>query len=85
MTEEYDLGDGKRVDLHAQRNNREILIEIETGKSDVQGNIAKCQGRNATIVAFFTSADALRRATVPTDVTALCPETLERLHPLLRD
>src|SRR5216684_6062766 len=39
VTEEYHLGDGKRVDLVARHQARMILIEVETGKSDVQANI----------------------------------------------
>src|SRR5438309_1791823 len=40
---------GKRVDLYAARGNRRFVIEIETGKSEVQANIQKCAGNNATL------------------------------------
>jgi hypothetical protein len=83
VTEEYHLGGGKHVDLCAQRQDRAILIEVETGKSDVKENIAKCAGRGALVV-FFTSRDALEAAALPRDVLALTPDTIARLHDLLR-
>jgi hypothetical protein len=84
VTEEYHVGNGKRVDLHAQRGERVFLIEVETGKSDVRANIAKCTG-HGRLVMFFTSAQALdaARAVVPDDVLVVAPESLTRLHDLL--
>lgn len=83
VTEEYHLGDGKRVDLLGRHKDRVILIEIETGKSDVQANMAKCAGRGELVV-FFTSTAARDAARLPGDVLALTPESLSRLHDLLR-
>jgi hypothetical protein len=83
VTEEYNLGDGKRVDLLARCGERVILIEVETGKSDVQENIAKCTG-HGTLVVFFTNRDAMEAAALPADVLALTPETIAQLHDLLR-
>lgn len=83
VTEEHHLGNGKRVDLLAQHKDRKILIEIETGKSDVHANIAKCAGHGELVV-FFTSVAARDAAGLPADVMALTPESLSRLHELLR-
>ena len=87
VTQEYALGEGKRVDLHATRKNRRLFIEIETGKSDVQGNIQKCAGNNATLIMFFTSKQAMMNATTILtafpDVVAVCPDTLNELHDIL--
>jgi hypothetical protein len=83
VTEEYHLGNGKRVDLCARRGERVILIEVETGKSDVHENITKCAG-HGTLVVFFTNRDALEAARLPADVLALTPETITNLHDLLR-
>lgn len=88
VQEEYDVGGGKRVDLLARQRERSFYIEVETGKSDVHGNIAKCQGQGATLIVFFTSIGALRRATaqrtMPKDVVLLSPETIRQLHDLIR-
>ena len=83
VTEEYHLGAGKRVDLLAQHKGRKIFIEIETGKSDVLANIAKCKGQGDLII-FFTNAVALAATPVPRDVLALTPESLSQLHDVLR-
>jgi hypothetical protein len=83
VTEEYHLGDGKRVDLLARCGERVILIEVETGKSNVHENIAKCAG-HGTFVVFFTNREALEAAGLPSDVLVLTPETITRLHDLLR-
>jgi len=58
-TEEFPVGEGRTVDLRAQRGRHEIVVEIETGKSDVQANIEKCRTLPATIVFFFLTT-ALR-------------------------
>ncbi|MBN2331036.1 MAG: ATP-binding protein [Candidatus Aenigmarchaeota archaeon] len=43
VEEEVPIGNGKAVDLVASKDGRRIAIEIETGKSDVEGNIEKCR------------------------------------------
>lgn len=83
VTEEYHLGDGKRVDLLARHQDRKILIEIETGKSDVHANITKCAGLGELVV-FFTSKVARDAARLSPEVLALTPASLSRLHDLLR-
>ena len=39
---ELSIGGGKTIDLEVRKGNKVIAIEIETGKSDVIGNIKKC-------------------------------------------
>jgi len=41
VTFEYKIGDGKSVDLVAEKDGKKIAIEIETGKSDTIYNIRK--------------------------------------------
>jgi len=43
VQKEVPIGDGKAVDLVATKDGKRVAIEIETGKSDVQANIKKCQ------------------------------------------
>jgi hypothetical protein len=76
VTEEYHLGDGKRVDLMAQKGERRFLIEIETGKSDVHANVAKCTATGATTIVFFTAATQ----DLPEGVVVLTPETIDELN-----
>lgn len=59
VTDECHVQDGS-VDLYAQRGDHEAFIEIETGKSDIQANIQKCQ-RLSGIVVFFFITDEIRR------------------------
>jgi len=42
VTFEYPLGQGKSVDLVAEKDGKRIAIEIETGKSDAVYNVRKC-------------------------------------------
>ena len=80
---ECAIGDGFAVDLRAKRSWNEIYLEIETGKSDIQRNIQKCQGLHGRIIFFFTSEELLAKwlnsvSAIP-DATALTPSTLGRL------
>jgi hypothetical protein len=43
VKEEVPIGGGKTVDLVASKDGRRIAIEIETGKSDAEGNVRKCR------------------------------------------
>jgi len=43
VEEEVPIGDGKAVDLVATKDSKRIAIEIETGRSDVEGNKVKCK------------------------------------------
>jgi hypothetical protein len=82
VTDEYHLGNGKRVDLLARSGDRRLLIEIETGRSDIAENVAKCQGHGELVV-FCTTPDVLAAAALPDGVVGLTPETLAELHKLL--
>lgn len=41
VTFEYKIGEGKTVDVVAEKDGKKIAIEVETGKSDVIYNIKK--------------------------------------------
>jgi hypothetical protein len=43
VEEEVPIGEGKAVDLVVTKEGKRIAIEIETGKSDVEGNVRKCK------------------------------------------
>ncbi len=83
VTDEYDLGDGRRADLLAQRGNHRWLIEIETGKSDVPRNVEKCAGSGMRFVVFFTSDEAHARARLPPEIETCTPTSVDRLVQLL--
>jgi hypothetical protein len=55
VTEEYGLGSGKTVDLHAQRGTDVLFLEIETGRSDVAANAAKLRDVTGRVVFVFTT------------------------------
>jgi hypothetical protein len=57
VQEEFPVGGGHTVDLHASKGARRLSIEIETGKSDVMGNIEKCQGLPGQTYFFFTASE----------------------------
>lgn len=83
-TEEFPIGEGRSVDLHATRNDHEVFVEIETGKSDIKANIDKCRGLLGLVVFFFVSNE-LRDAWVNELDAALTITTteLERFADLL--
>jgi len=83
VTEEFHLGERRRADLCATRNGRTILLEIETGKSNVAENIKKATGH--TLVLFFTTNHArdATRDTIPDGILVLTPDTISELHTLL--
>jgi hypothetical protein len=59
---EARLGEGKAVDLLASLNDMEIAIEVETGKSDWQGNVRKClEGGMNQVIVVPTRAAVFRR------------------------
>lgn len=60
VIDEHPLGGGKTADLRAQKNDRTLFIEIETGRSDIPANIAKYTEGEELIV-FFTSDDVAAR------------------------
>lgn len=56
VTLEYAIGDGKRVDLHAIAGDRTMLVEVETGRSDIIANATKCTRLAGTVWFVFTDA-----------------------------
>lgn len=60
VIEEYPLGGGKTADLRAQKNDRSLFLEIETGRSDIAANIAKYTEGEELLV-FFTSDEVATR------------------------
>jgi len=62
VTHEYAVQDNGTIDLLAERPGERIAIEIETGKSDIAGNLAKLRTAGFDRIIFV--------ATSPTAVTA---------------
>ena len=61
MTEEAPVGGGKAIDIVATQNGKRIAFEIETGKSDVNANVAKAISAGIkTIYIIATSTQAKR-------------------------
>ena len=58
VTEEYRLSNGGAVDLHGTKQDREVFIEVETGKSDIAANIAKIQDLPGRVLVFFIEQEA---------------------------
>ena len=56
VLEEYPVGDGKTVDLRATRETEVVWVEVETGRSDILANIAKCGILPGRVVFVFTDA-----------------------------
>jgi hypothetical protein len=56
VTEEYPVGEGKTVDLRATRGAEVLWVEVETGRSDIPANIAKCRALSGRVVFVFTDA-----------------------------
>jgi hypothetical protein len=56
VTEEFPIGQGKTIDLVAEKPGERIAVEIETGKSNPSANIEKCMTSNfACIWVVFTN------------------------------
>lgn len=61
VSEEVPIGGGKAIDIVASRDGRRIAFEIETGKSDVLGNVQKClEAGMEKVVVVLTSSSASR-------------------------
>ena len=58
---EEDIGDGKKVDLLASKGDVSLAVEIETGKSDMVGNIEKALDAGLTVLSVATSSDIERK------------------------
>jgi len=60
VAEEFALGGGKSADLRADRGDRALFVEVETGRSDIAANVAKYPS-DVDLVMFFTSAEVAQR------------------------
>ena len=54
VDEEYPVGEGKTVDLHAQLGEDVLWVEVETGRSDIGANAKKCAELRGRVVFVFT-------------------------------
>lgn len=82
---EYPVGSGKTVDLHAIKQGRELVVEVETGRSDIPANIHKCTGLPGTVIFFFTTPEAAREHAILLDslgIQIVTPETIDNLDTL---
>jgi hypothetical protein len=88
VTDEHPVGEQRAVDLHATKNEHEVFVEIETGKSDISANITKCTELPGTMVFFFVTNELREeyrdQLSVLTKVLALTPTDLDRLARTLR-
>lgn len=63
VTFEYKIGDGKSVDLVAEKDGKRIAIEIEAGKSDSLYNVRKdLEARFDEVLLVFLSDKAKSEA-----------------------
>lgn len=72
VTEEEPVGGGKTVDLLATRDQQRIVIEVETGRSDIIANALKCAVTDGQVVFVFTDPDV--QATYAPQIHALLPD-----------
>lgn len=56
VTEEYPVGGGKTVDLQGVREHEHVVVEVETGRSDILANAQKCVAVPGRVVFVFTDA-----------------------------
>lgn len=79
VTEEYPLGEGKAVDLVAEKGAQRVAIEVETGRSDPVANVEKCQAHGFDrILLIATTEKAQRRVQkVLQDSGLLDPDSIE--------
>jgi len=82
---EIPVGDGRAVDLHGVKDDQHVYIEIETGKSDIGANIAKCASLPGPVVFFFVTSE-LREAWHDRigGALAITPTEVEQLARMLR-
>ncbi|MBN1345070.1 MAG: hypothetical protein JXQ73_20415 [Phycisphaerae bacterium] len=55
---EYAVQGNGTVDLLAERAGERLAVEIETGKSDVRGNLEKLQGKGFERIVFVATSPA---------------------------
>jgi energy-coupling factor transporter ATP-binding protein EcfA2 len=71
VTEEAPVGGGKTIDLLATREEHQLVIEVETGRSDIIANATKCAAVSCEVVFVFT--DPMIQVSVAPDILALLP------------
>ncbi len=90
VTEEHPIGGSQAVDLIAMKpGSPSVFVEVETGRSDIPGNIEKCRELLGCVLFFFTTAD-LRAHFLPAlagrrNMIALIPDDIDHLPDALRD
>jgi hypothetical protein len=75
VVEEYPIGGGQAIDLVAARDGRRVAIEVETGKSDAAGNVAKCLRAGMEQVLVVATSQPVRTrllADLPNDPRVVC-------------
>ncbi len=86
VTEEYPVGGGRTVDLHARKGEHAIIVEVETGKSDINANIQKCAGLPGSLVFFFVTPELQRtwQEALPSSAVGISPASIDQLSRVLR-
>jgi len=73
--------------LRATRDQREVFVEIETGRSDIAANISKYDQREGTLVIFCTDEQVLSvgpLVRLERDAIVLSPKALGLLEAALK-
>ncbi len=64
VTENYPIGNGKEIDIVVGKENQKIAIEIETGKSDILGNLKKCLSLDFNAIICLLLAPQLKEKVI---------------------
>lgn len=64
VTEEHAIGGGQTVDLQGVRDEEQVFVEVETGRSDIIANAKKCAALSGTVWFVFTDARVREKYTV---------------------
>ena len=81
LTHEYQIAGNGAVDILAERDGQRLVVEIETGRSDVPANVRKClaAGFDQVIIAA-TNQEAHARIARWIAAEAAGEERLELVH-----
>lgn len=63
VADEFPIGGGKTVDLHAERGHDVVWVEVETGRSDIAANIEKLTGLDGRKLFVFTNRQGVEQHT----------------------
>ncbi len=58
VTQEYPVQGNGTADLLAERPGESVAVEVETGKSDIKGNLDKLKGKGFDRVVFVATSPA---------------------------